>query len=288
MHDYKAVYSSLELSKRIVSWLQMADPAALKPENRAQNIRQVNDILQGRGEMSVDMLFADLTQVFPPRCDAQFYKLWQGVRDFLHQKELLSHTYNKSGNQVYSYKMDKGPWNMKLKIIDQDLYDRAAREGFPPDFFRDSYFKKVTFYCLPEHADFYGSIFQDCTFAVCRIDNASFVHVSMYSGHFHSSVLRHVNFSKASLIYTHFHDSTLDHASFQRTNFGACNFIDCALNQINFCDALLDGCFFGRVTASEISGLQSARITQGGATEEECRLNRTSIFQALGVKQEGI
>jgi len=51
---------------------------------------------------------------------------------------------------------------------------------------------------------------------------------------------------------------------------------------------LNDGCFFGRVTASEISGLQSARITQGGATEEECRQNKALIFQALGVKQEGI
>ena len=286
MLDYKAVYSSLELSKRIVSCLELADPAAIKPANRAETIRSINDILQGRSEVSVDALLAEMTRVLGHHHAVKHRVLRRGVRDFLHQKEMLNHIYSKSSNQVYPYKIDHGPWGMSLKIIDQALYDQAAMDGFPPDFFRESYFDHVTFYCLPERADFDGSMFQDCTFAVCRIDDASFTRVNMWGGEFHSSMLDHVDFRKASLIHTHFHDSTFHHVSFQDAGFAGSNFIDCALDHIDFFNALVNGCSFGRVTASDIHSLNTAHITQSGATEEECRWNRAAVFRALGVEQK--
>ena len=144
----------------------------------------------------------------------------------------------------------------------------------------------MTFYCLPEHADFDGSMFQDCTFAVCRIDGTSFTRVNMWGGEFHSSILDHVDFRKASLIHTHFHDSTLHHVSFQDAGFAGSNFIDCALDHIDFFNALVNGCSFGRVTASDIHSLNTAHITQSGATEEECRRNKEAVFRALGVEQK--
>ena len=58
------------------------------------------------------------------------------------------------------------------------------------------------------------------------------------------------------------------------------------LDSINYLIATLDDCSFGRVTASDIRHLDTAAITQGGATQEECRRNRDAIFQALGVEQE--
>lgn len=56
------------------------------------------------------------------------------------------------------------------------------------------------------------------------------------------------------------------------------------MDGINYSGATLNGCSFGRVTAGTIHDLDRAVITQGGATEEECRQNREAIYRALGVK----
>ncbi len=56
---------------------------------------------------------------------------------FLRQKELLAKPYDKGGfRKLFSFKWLTSPEGRKLKIIDQQLYDRAAREGFPLSFFR--------------------------------------------------------------------------------------------------------------------------------------------------------
>lgn len=65
----------------------------------------------------------------------------------------------------------------------------------------------------------------------------------------------------------------------------SCNIIDNLLDHINFNCATMDGCAFGRVSAEEIWNLDRATITQGGATQEECRQNREAIFRALGIEQ---
>ena len=57
------------------------------------------------------------------------------------------------------------------------------------------------------------------------------------------------------------------------------------MDSINYSGAVLDGCSFGRVTAGTIRNLDGATITQGGASEEECRQNREAIYHALGVKE---
>ena len=59
------------------------------------------------------------------------------------------------------------------------------------------------------------------------------------------------------------------------------NTIDCALSFVRYAHATLDGCSFGRVKAHKIFGFDTVKITQGGATEEECRANRAAILQAL-------
>ena len=74
--------------------------------------------------------------------------------------------------------------------------------------------------------------------------------------------------------------------TFQKARLKSCNTIDCTLDSINYLIATLDDCSFGRVTASDIRHLDTAAITQGGATQEECRRNRDAIFRALGVEQE--
>ena len=63
--------------------------------------------------------------------------------------------------------------------------------------------------------------------------------------------------------------------------------VDCNAVWLDFMDASLDGCSFGRIRQgnnSIVLHLNTAHITQGGATEEECARNRAGIFRALGVE----
>ncbi len=287
MSDYKAVRSSLDISKSIAFYLEMSDPVAFRQGDRPRSIKNVNDILQGRSDKSVEELLTELTQKGGSYYAKEIAALRQNIQDFQHQKALLSQVYNRSsGGKTYKFKTYQGWSGTPLKIVDQKLFDRAAKQGFPPDFFRETYFDQVILYCLPEHADFYGSMFQNCTFAVCRISAPSFIGASIYDSEFHSCVLEHGDFFGARIADTHFHDSTLSHVTFQDARLKNCNTIDCALDHINYLNATLDGCSFGRVTPSNIRNLPFATITQGGATREECQQNREAIFRALGVEEE--
>lgn len=289
MNDYKPVRSSLDISKSIAFYLEMSDPAAFQRGDRAGSIRAANDILQGRSKQTVGELLEELERKCGAHYAAEIAAIRQAIQDFLDQKELLSHVYNKSScSGTYHFKSYQNCNGRPLKIVDQKLFDKAAEQGFPPNFFRETYFDQVTLYCLPEYADFYGSTFQNCVFAVCRINAASFIGARIYSSEFHSCALDHADFFGATLANTHFHDCSLIHITFQTAFLKSCNTIDCTLDHINYLTAKLDGCSFGRVTASDIRNLTSATITQGGATAEECCRNRENIFQALGVEQEAL
>lgn len=286
MNDYKAVRSSLDISKSIAFYLEMSDPAAFRLRDRAGSIRTINDILQGRSEKTVEAMLAELEQKGGTYYAGEIAILRQNIQDFQRQKMMLTQPYCKSSGKTYRFRTFDNSIGRSLKIVDQKLFDKAAKAGFPPEFFRETYFDQVNIYCLPEYADFYGSTFQNCAFAVCRISAPSFIGASIYNSEFHSCVLEYADFFEAGIAHTHFHDSALSHVTFQKARMKSCNTIDCTLDSINYLTATLDGCSFGRVTASDVRNLDTATITQGGAGQEECRRNRDTIFQALGVEQE--
>lgn len=282
MNDYKAVSSGLEISRRIADCLEEAAAVSYLPNERTCAIRAVNDILQGRSTRTVEELLAELE-----KCgEGRIVSVRQDIQDFLRQKELLAQTYDKRWNgKQYTYERSQGIEGRRLKVIDQKLYDHAARQGFPPDFFRESYFDRVTFYCLPKFADFLGSELHNCKFAVCRITSVSFVLSHIYDTEFYSSILNHVDLCASALAHTRFRDCELSHVMLQTAKLKSCSTIDCTMDVVDYAGATLDGCSFDRVTAGTIR-LDHAIITQGGATEEECRRNREAIYQALGIKED--
>ena len=265
----------------------MCDPVKYPPGDDAKIVRRLNDILQGRGEQTVKEMLAEVDAV----CgrlgiyNSEWLAFQQKIEDFQHQKALLSQPYTKSSSKQYKYRsFDLDP-ERPLKIVNQRLYDQAAKAGFPPNFFRETYFDGVTLYCVPDHTDFNFSRFSNCTFAVCRIREATFDGASLSSSEFHSCAMQYATFYKATIAHTHFHDSTLKNVSFQDARLKSCNTVDCELDGVGFLNATLDGCFFGRVAAHGIRGLHTATITQGGATDSEVKHNRESIFAALRPEQ---
>lgn len=279
MNDFKAVRSSLDISRSLVYYLSMRDPVRYPPGRTAQAVRGLNDTLQGRSSRTVEALLAELDTV----CggwrdyDQDRAMLHQRIRDFQHQKSLLSQAYTKTSDQQYPYELHEG-----RKIIDQSLYDQAARDGFPAGFFRNSFFHRVTLYCLPDAQDCSASIFDLCTFAICRIRSmVTFEGCSFYSTEFHSCDIHAASFRGATLAHTHFHDSSLVDISFHGARMRSCHVMDCTMEGVNFLNTTLDGCSFDRVTARHIRNLHTADITQGGATAEESKRSRQAVLAAL-------
>lgn len=280
MNDYKAVPSGMELSQRIADSLEIAAHREYQFGERVCALRAINDILQGRSARPANELLVELE-----KCGEQIAPLLQDIRNFQRQKELLSQTYDKRWNgKRYAFERRRGMNGSALKVIDQKLYDCAARNGFPPGFFRESYFDRVTFYCLPDAVDFYGSELHNCKFAVCRVKNASLSYTRIYDTEFYSSVLSYVDMYETILAHTHFRDCELSHVMMQRAAMKCCNTTDCTMDNVDYAGATMDSCGFSRITAGTIC-LDWTSITQAGATEEECRQNREAVYQALGVKQ---
>ena len=280
MTDYKAVPSGLEIARRIADCLEAAAPRNYDPAERPQAIRRLNGILQGRSEKSADELLAELDKCEDTRLPA----VREDVRTFLRQKELLAQPYDKRpSRRSFAFKRLTSSEGRKLKIIDQQLYDRAVREGFPKNFFRESHFDNVTFYCLPDGVDLSGSELRNCKFAVYRIKGISFGYSHIYNTEFYASILNRADLYSATLANTRFQDCELSHVTMQSTSFKHCGTTDCTMDNVDYAGSTLDGCTFSRITAGTVC-LDWTTITQGGATEEECRQNRKDVYRALGVK----
>ena len=283
--EHRKVMGSHQISIRAADLLEDMRPQHYNGRNRAQTVRTINDILQGRTERTVDAFLIGLRNTGGEDYAQRVEEISREIQAFLTQKELLTQPYTKSSSKQYKYRSYDPPIGRKLKIVNQRLYDCAAKAGFPPNFFRETYFDQVTFYCIPDHTDFNFSYFSNCTFAVCRIREATFDGATLSSSEFHSCVMQYATFFNASIDHTHFHDSTLRNVSFQEARLKSCNTVDCELDGVGFLNATLDGCFFGRVAARSIRGLHTATITQGGATDSEVKRNRESIFAALRPEQ---
>lgn len=193
MGEYKAVRSSHEISISIADFLEASTPQ-IYGGGRVHAIRKINDILQGRSVETIDALADTLMEIGGAQYPERLERICGDIRAFQAQKDLLTTPYTKSSTKNYQYRL-WGPDSLRtLKIINQRLFDLAAKAGFPPGFFRESYFDHVTIYCLPDHSDLNFSRFSDCTFAVCRIREACFDGASFNRSIFHTVDMRQTTF----------------------------------------------------------------------------------------------
>lgn len=284
MAKYQAVSSSHNISKKIADLLEDIDPIQYNGNNRARRVRNVNDYLQGRNDMPLEALLDWAAKAN----DGAHADRVAAIRDMIQalqaQKSLIDQPYPLPYTLERPYlRYTDDPLN-PVKIIGQTLFDRAANSGFPHGFFRHSCFDSVNIYCLPDGEDCSHSTFRNCNFTACRINGTLFPSVTMQDCEFNSCELQETIFYEASIVGTHFRDCTLRSVSFQEARLKSCLTVDCILDRIDFFQSVLDGCTYGRIRATGIINLPYARITQGGATAEECARNRAALFKALGVE----
>jgi len=281
MLHYRAVKSGIDIAMQIADLLESLSIG--EQDSRAAIIRNGNDVLQGRSDMSIDMLLSALRETGGHDHSQEVDRIQAQIEAFLNQMALRGKPYRKTGCQEYEYKLWDFDPQHPLKVIEQELFDHAAEHGFPPDFFKDAYFDHVTVYCMPDGTDCSGSHFQDCSFTACGIRGAVFDNAVIYDTQFHSVFLRMVNFTEASIAHTHFRDSDFSSVSFLDARLKSCLTVDCSMDRVDFQGATLDGTSFDRINASRILNLSSANITWSGATDKDVWDNRASIFRVMGV-----
>lgn len=281
MGYFQAVRSGAKISMSIADLLEDAAPEFYSGANRVKTIREVNDTLHGRSDVSIDMLYDLLEQKCGAYDTGRVEKIKQDIEAFHRQKLCRTLRYTQTGSQEYRYDVWDYDPRHPLKIIGQPLFDHAAEHGFPPDFFTESYFDGVTVYCMPDNVDCSFSQFHNCCFSVCGIRGAVFDNASLDNTDFQSSLLQMVNFTGASIAHSHFRDCDMVSVSFQDARLKSCLTLDSTMDRVDFLGATLDGSDYGRIKASRIFNLRNATITQGGATQEEVKRLRQSVFQAL-------
>lgn len=280
--DHQIVKSSTEISVGIVDFLQLISPRHFDGKTLAKMIQEANDTIQGRSERTVENLLDELREKAQGWYPQEIERFRNEIAAFQAQKELLARPYTKCGNESYPFEIcDKDP-DRPLKIIDQKLYDRAVKEGFPADFFFMSYFDHVTFYCLPDDVNMGLSEFHYCTFAVCRMKGSTFRGSRIYDTFFHSCDLRDVDFSHADLAHSFFDDCVMHAVSFRGVSLKRVFARDSVMENVNFKGAVLDGGSFDRIKAKDIKGLDRATITYSGARSDEVRERQRHIRKALG------
>ena len=279
--DYKKVRDSHDIALRLADYLEASSPKQYPPGHRAGTISRINDILQGRAAQKADELFSEITaQGNDPDKGNLFC---QDIQDFLRQKRLLTQPtpYHRAEWASPPERLPTIGYEPAKKVIDQKIYDEAVARGFPPSFFKESFFDHVTLYCVPDYMTCARSVFQDCKFSVCRLCGIDFSGASLYSTDFATALMDDVLFDEATLAHTRFFDCNMSRVSFEDARLKSCRMLDCTLERAAFRGATLDGCAFDRMQVKAVTGLYAAVITQGGATEDECRHNRESVFRAL-------
>lgn len=99
----------------------------------SEAVQGVNDILQGRSDMSIHMLFSTLQEIEKgnPGYAPTVSDIRERIAAFQFQKAMRSKPYTRSGSQAYQYKLWEYDPRHPLKIIDQGLFDHAAEYTFP-------------------------------------------------------------------------------------------------------------------------------------------------------------
>lgn len=286
MADYQKVKSGLEISMGIADYLQLASPRQFSGQNRAKIIREANDTIQGRTPRTVEQLLGEMREAGKGWYPHEIERVSREISAFQAQKELLAIPYTRCGDERYVFRTCDKSLDCPLKIIDQSLYDQAAKDGFPSDFFFTSYFDRVTFYCLPDDVNMGLSEFHNCTFAVCRLKGSSFRGSRIYDSIFHSCNLQDVDLFHADLAHSHFDDCAMQTVSFRGGALKRVYARDCSMEDVDFKGAFLDGCSFSRIRAKNIRNVEKATITHSGARSDEVKERQRMIRKALGCPEQ--
>jgi len=114
----------------------MSDPENYPPSDRARTVRAVNDILQGASTRTTDDLLTELEEKGGDYYAGEIKGVKKDILAFQAQKLLIGQPYTKTSGRQYHYKLFERDGYPPLKVVNQRLFDWAAKGGFPPVFLK--------------------------------------------------------------------------------------------------------------------------------------------------------
>ena len=98
--EHRKVMGSHQISIRAADLLEDMRPQHYNGMNRAQTVRTINDILQGRTERTVDAFLIGLRNTGGEDYAQRVEEISREIQAFLTQKELLTQPYTKSSSKI--------------------------------------------------------------------------------------------------------------------------------------------------------------------------------------------
>lgn len=163
-----------------------------------------------------------------------------------------------------------------------------ARRGKGEKDFRNSYFSDVILTGDLRGIDFTGSRFMSCKFSFADVSGAKFTGATI-NADFLTTVAAETNYENACIYMglvkeSDFHGANFGAAILRRVRFHKTN-----LSNTDFTSATLDGTAFSDLTvADNVLGVDTMRITMGGATTAEVENLRRQVFEALHRERTGL
>ena len=281
---YANVPGGFDISKKLADLFEDFAPTVYTGEHRAQLVSYANSLLHDREDVSLadGLPFAGLmdNDDFHRRGEA----IGADVDAFERQRELIPTEYGEPPVGALAYKMPIEDVNGKrLKIIEQTLYDKAVMGGFSEGFFRNAYFHGVTFFALPEGADFSNSVLLNCKFNVCAARDARFGGASIYSTDFQTVDLSGAHFQHATLAHTHFNDVDMQGAGFHAARLNNCNITHCNMWDVSLLETVLNEVRFAKIEEPNIAHMETASFHFGAVRPETAIRLLGDTFAELGM-----
>lgn len=160
----------------------------------------------------------------------------------------------------------------------QERYDAVIASGEQTPYFENLNFRNIKF---PAEV---GGRFVNCTFHNCDFSNtdvhAQFDKCSIYSATTEGAFFN-AGFQHCTIANTGFQNSTVA-SSFSDVNIRQCYARNTAFNGCIFENGVMDRFFLQNdVTATNTQGLETVKITMGGATAQEIENHTRQIFEVL-------
>ena len=156
--------------------------------------------------------------------------------------------------------------------------DRAMAENAP--YIENINFRGIT---IPDylHGRFQHCTFSDCDFSGTEI-SASFDDCSLYDMSTKGMKIRSSEFQNCTIANTKFEDCELRDVVFSLSDIRQCSAVRTKFENCRFERGTIDRVFFHQgIKAHGIEGLESMKITMGGATEQEVTNHARQIREAL-------
>lgn len=285
--EYQKVLGGFDIAKKVADFMEDCDPA-LNGSNRASRVGWVNDVLHGRAKETTGDLVISLEKLCKPGHEERQNQIGREILKFSMQQLLIPMRYDAPDVEMRAYQIPVEDVNGRhLKIINQPIYDEAVKNGFPAGFFRDAYFHAVTFYALPERADFSSSTLLDCKFYVCAARGANFHGSSLHSTDFQTVDLSDANFTNATLAHTHFNDADMKGVGFPYARLKNCNLTHCNMWDVSLAETTLHEVRLAKIEEPRIKHFDMAVFNYGAVEPETAKWLSDKMRAELNIKPNG-